>query len=279
MELRAEMIGLDQDPPAITDYRQCWDHQRSVHASVVNGDTGATVIYVQHEPVFTAGRSAKPSEFPTPGLNFVEVDRGGKMTFHGPGQLTGYPILTLPGRVGASEYVRRMEEAIILTLADYSIVSGRIPDRTGVWLAADASRPERKICAIGVRVAKRTTMHGFGLNVTTDLSWFNRITPCGIADAGVTSIEAELGWAPSLFEVARKLHGYLERTFDFDVPMDFPDLDRGPWAPTLIPQQVGSIHAVNASHLAGCTGAAISAPQPMPVVSLIPASRQESMSS
>ena len=155
----------------------------------------------------------------------IDVDRGGKITYHGPGQLVGYPIVRLPDRVGVVDYVRRVEEALIRVLAGYGIATGRVPGRTGVWLSADSTRPERKIAAIGVRVAKRTTMHGFALNVDPDLGWFGRIVPCGIDDAGVTSIGAELGSAPSLAQVARDLEPGLAELLTFGPYEPAPDLD------------------------------------------------------
>ncbi len=157
---------------------------------------------MQHSPVYTAGHRTSDDQRPTDGTPVVEVDRGGLITYHGPGQLVGYPIVGLPDRVGPLAYVRRLEEAIIRTLRGYGIESGRVAGRTGVWLDPDGWRPERKIAAIGVRVSKRTTLHGFALNVTrASLGPFASIIPCGIADAGVTCIEDEAtGGVPTLTE-------------------------------------------------------------------------------
>jgi len=197
-------LGVRRDPPALADYQETWDLQRAVHARVASGEWGPRVLYVQHAPVYTAGHRTTPDQRPTDGTPVVEVDRGGLITYHGPGQLVGYPIVGLPDRVGPLAYVRRLEEAIIRTLRGYGIEAGRVEGRTGVWLEADpaALRPERKIAAIGVRVSRRTTLHGFALNVAaSSLGPFSSIVPCGIADAGVTCVEAEIGRAPSLAEV------------------------------------------------------------------------------
>ena len=177
---------------------------------MASGEIGAQVLFVQHPPVYTAGRRTLPEERPFDGTPVVDVDRGGKITWHGPGQLVGYPIAKLPREVGDLDYVRRLEEAVIRTLAGWGIVGGRVPERTGVWLQPSPGRGERKICAIGIRVAKQTTLHGFALNVAPNLLGFGNIIPCGISDAGVTSMAAELpGPAPSLVEVARAMEPHL----------------------------------------------------------------------
>ena len=123
----------------------------------------------------------------------MDVDRGGKITFHGPGQLVGYPITKLPSHVLVVDYVRRVEEALIRALAEFGVETGRVDGRSGVWLAAGSGRPERKIAAIGIRVSRGVTMHGFSLNCNVDMGWYDRFVPCGIADAGVTSLSLELG--------------------------------------------------------------------------------------
>ncbi len=147
----------------------------------------------------------------------VDVDRGGKITYHGPGQLVGYPILRLPRRIGPLGYVRRLEEALIRLLSEYGVSSGRVEGRTGVWLPAGAGRTERKIAAIGVRISKQTTLHGFALNVASDLRSFDNIVPCGIADAGVTSLARELdGPAPSLDVVGERLEPHLRELLAFE---------------------------------------------------------------
>ena len=209
----------------LTDYHEAWDLQREVHARVASGELGPQVLYVEHPPVYTAGRRTEPHERPLDGTPVVDVDRGGKITYHGPGQLVGYPIVFLPRGLGVVDYVRRVEEALIRLLAGYGVATGRVPGRTGVWLAAGDGRPERKIAAIGIRVSRQTTMHGFALNVSSDLADFGRIVPCGIADAGVTSLDAELdGPAPTLDQVGRDLEPYLAQLLAFEPFEQSPDL-------------------------------------------------------
>lgn len=202
---------MRERPPALSEYLPTWELQRHLHARVAAGELGPQVLYVQHTPVYTAGRRTTPDQRPVDGTPVVEVDRGGLITYHGPGQLVGYPIVPLPDRVGPLAYVRRLEEAIIRTIRSYGVEGGRVEGRTGVWLRADAGRPERKIAAIGVRVSRRTTLHGFALNVTAaSLGPFAGIVPCGIADAGVTCLEAEATrGVPALDEVMDALTPHL----------------------------------------------------------------------
>src|SRR5215208_6630964 len=206
------------------DYQAAWDLQRASHAEVSGGSRPDTVLLLEHGSVYTAGKRTEPQERPLDGTPVIDVDRGGKITWHGPGQLVGYPIVRLPESVLVVDYVRRLEEALIAVLAEYGLRTGRIRGRSGVWLAADAQRPERKIAAIGVRVASGTTMHGFALNVDPDLRAFDKIVPCGIADAGVTSMAAELRNMFSLPEVAAVLRPHLERYLAFQPYERSPDL-------------------------------------------------------
>lgn len=229
-EVEFDYVGITDDPPALLDYQSGWDLQRQVHAQVASGRLPPRVLYVEHDHVFTAGHRTEPHERPLDGTAVVDVDRGGKITYHGPGQLVGYPIVGLPDRVGVVDYVRRVEEALIRLLADYGITSGRVPGRTGVWLPAEGRRAERKIAAIGVRVAKRTTMHGFALNIDPDLSYFGKIIPCGIDDAEVTSIAAELGSAPTLVQVASDLSVQLATLLTFDAYQPSANLPARPVA-------------------------------------------------
>ncbi len=216
--------GIADDPPRLTDYYAGWELQRQLHARVASGEWGPQVLYVEHEAVYTAGRRTEPHERPLDGTPVVDVDRGGKITYHGPGQLVGYPIVFLPRGTGVVDYVRRVEEALIRLLAGYGIATGRVPGRTGVWLAADDRGPERKIAAIGIRVSRQTTMHGFALNVSADLADFGRIVPCGITDAGVTSISDELdGPTPGLVEVASRLEPLLAEMLSFQPYLSSPD--------------------------------------------------------
>ena len=166
-----------------------------MHAEVTAGTRPGTVLLLEHPPVFTAGKRTEPHERPADpgGADVIDVDRGGKITFHGPGQLVGYPIVRLPDHVKVVDYVRRVEEALIRTCADLGVTTARVPGRSGVWLRADSSGPERKVAALGIRVSRGVTMHGFALNCDVDLGWYDRFVPCGIADAGVTSLSHELG--------------------------------------------------------------------------------------
>lgn len=207
--LTFEYRGIDDG--ALSDYRETWDYQRTVHDAVASGARPGHVIFVEHPPVYTAGRRTKPSDYPKDGTAVVAVDRGGEITYHGPGQLVGYPIVHLRDGIGVVDHVRAVEAAVIDLLGDYGIHSGRVEGRTGVWLAADGARPERKICAIGVRVTRRTALHGFALNVLSSAERFGNIVPCGISDAGVTSIVEELEGDWSVGQVAHDLAPHLER--------------------------------------------------------------------
>ncbi len=202
MSLRFEHVGRPAgDPVEHVDYAAGWDLQRSVHERVVAGEAPDTVLLLQHDAVYTAGKRTEPHERPFDGTPVVDVDRGGKITWHGPGQLVGYPIVRLAAPIDVVASVRRLEEAMIGVCADFGVATTRVDGRTGVWLPADDRGPERKVCAIGIRVSKQVTMHGFALNCDPDMSWFDRIVPCGIADAGVTSLSRELGRDVTVAEV------------------------------------------------------------------------------
>lgn len=191
------------------DYLRGWELQREVHAEVVAGRRPDTVLLLEHDDVYTAGKRTEPHERPTSGNTpVIDVDRGGKLTWHGRGQLVAYPIVKLPDSVFVVDYVRRLEEAMIRTFADLGLAtSTRIEGRSGVWLNADqpVGRPARKIAAIGIRVASQVTMHGVAMNITNSLEAYDRIVPCGITDAGVTTLAAETGRSPSLRDVADRL--------------------------------------------------------------------------
>jgi lipoyl(octanoyl) transferase len=215
----------------LVDYVAAWDLQREVHQRVADGEQGDTVLLLEHPPVFTAGKRTEPFERPADpgGAPVIDVDRGGKITFHGPGQLVGYPIVALPDHVKVVDYVRRVEEALIRACADLGVTTARVPGRSGVWLRADDKGPERKIAALGIRVSRGVTMHGFAINCDVDLSWYDRFVPCGIADAGVTSLSRELGRDVTVAEatpyVERRLRTYLgwepyEATPDYDARPD-----------------------------------------------------------
>ncbi len=198
----------------LVEYREAWELQRQVHADVQAGAPDTTLL-LEHPPVFTCGKRTTPEERPVDagGADVIDVDRGGKITFHGPGQLVGYPIVRLPDHVLVVDYVRRVEEALIGVCAELGVETARVPGRSGVWLRADATtgRPERKIAALGIRVSRGVTMHGFAINCDVDLGWYDRFVPCGIADAGVTSLSVELGRDVTTAEVIPLVEAHLDR--------------------------------------------------------------------
>ncbi|MFB7515928.1 lipoyl(octanoyl) transferase LipB [Streptomyces sp. NPDC056144] len=236
-ELRFVRLGFGEEA---VEYQEAWDKQREVHAARFADETPDTCLLLEHPPVYTAGRRTAESERPLDGTPVVDVDRGGKITWHGPGQLVGYPILKLPRPVDVVAHVRRLEDALIRTAAEFGVETSRVEGRSGVWVLGDPveqrpsfgglnldfdprltdeefdprlngpeyapsnagqRREDRKLAAIGIRVAKGVTMHGFALNVNPDNAWFDRIIPCGIRDAGVTSLANELGRDLTIAEV------------------------------------------------------------------------------
>jgi lipoyl(octanoyl) transferase len=245
-ELRFVRMGFGADA---VDYQEAWDEQRRVHSARFADEIPDTCLLLEHPPVYTAGRRTAPEERPLDGTPVIDVDRGGKITWHGPGQLVGYPIQKLPRPVDVVAHVRRLEDALIRTCAEFGLETTRVEGRSGVWVLGDAveqrpspgghgapgglgglsldfdprltdeefdprlngpeyapsnagqRREDRKIAAIGIRVAKGVTMHGFALNVNPDNVWFDKIIPCGIRDAGVTSLANELGRDVTIEEV------------------------------------------------------------------------------
>lgn len=187
--MRIEHVGF---APSTVDYLDGWQRQREVHAAVVAREVDDTVLLLEHTAVYTAGKRTEPHERPVDGTPVVDVDRGGKITWHGPGQLVGYPVLHLPDPIDVVAYVRRLEQMLMGVCADVGLATQQVEGRSGVWVPADHRGPERKVAAIGIRVAQGVTMHGFALNVDCDLSWADAIVPCGIPDAGVTSLSREL---------------------------------------------------------------------------------------
>jgi lipoyl(octanoyl) transferase len=185
------------------DYTEAWALQRELATARAEGTGPDVLLLLEHPSVYTAGRRTTPAERPDNSTPVIDVDRGGKITWHGPGQLVGYPVIALAEPVDVIDYVRRLEQALIAVCAGLGMETGRIAGRSGVWLVADSAtgRPERKIAAIGVRVSRRVTTHGFALNCEPDLSAFEKIVPCGITDAGVTSLTAELGRPVSVAQV------------------------------------------------------------------------------
>ena len=165
------------------DYQAAWELQRELADARVAGGPD-TLLLLQHPPVYTAGRRTLPEERPADGTPVIETDRGGKITWHGPGQLVGYPIIGLAEPLDVVNFVRRLEESLITVCADLGLRTGRVEGRSGVWVPGDGGRPARKVGAIGIRVSRATTLHGFALNCDCDLSAFGSIVPCGIADAG-----------------------------------------------------------------------------------------------
>lgn len=236
-ELRFVRLGFGENA---VEYQEAWQKQREVHAARFEDTVPDTCLLLEHPPVYTAGRRTADSERPLDGTPVVDVDRGGKITWHGPGQLVGYPIQKLPRPVDVVAHVRRLEEALIRTADEFGVGTTRVEGRSGVWVLGDPveqrpavggltldfdprmqddefdprlngpeyapsnagqRREDRKLAAIGIRVAKGVTMHGFAFNVNPDNTWFDRIVPCGIRDAGVTSLAYELGRDITIAEV------------------------------------------------------------------------------
>ncbi|MFG2499292.1 lipoyl(octanoyl) transferase LipB [Streptomyces sp. NPDC048441] len=234
-----QFVRLGFGPDSV-EYQEAWDEQRRVHAARFADELPDTCLLLEHPPVYTAGRRTEAGERPLDGTPVVDVDRGGKITWHGPGQLVGYPIQKLPRPVDVVAHVRRLEEALIRTCAEFGLETSRVEGRSGVWVLGDPveqrpalgglsldldprlqddefdarfngpeyapsnagqRREDRKIAAIGIRVAKGVTMHGFALNVNPDNTWFDKIIPCGIRDAGVTSLSYELGREVTIADV------------------------------------------------------------------------------
>jgi lipoyl(octanoyl) transferase len=183
------------------DYLAAWELQRELVEARATDAGPDTLLLLEHPSVYTAGKRTLPDERPTDGTPVIDVDRGGKITWHGPGQLVGYPIVKLADPIDVVQYVRRIEEALIAVCARLGLSTGRVEGRSGVWLPADDRGPERKIGAIGIRVQRGVTMHGFEINCDADLAAFDRIVPCGIRDAGVTSLSWELGRTVAVAEV------------------------------------------------------------------------------
>lgn len=185
--------------------------QRAVHQAVVSGQRPDTVILLEHDPVYTAGKRTSPDERPTDGTPVVDVDRGGKITWHGPGQLVGYPILRLHEPIDVVGYVRRLEGILIDVLSEFGVHGQRVDGRSGVWIVADGR--EDKIAAIGIRVEGGVTMHGFALNCSNSLDPYDRIVACGIRDAGITTISQALGRTVDPADVVEPVQRRLSAAF------------------------------------------------------------------
>jgi lipoyl(octanoyl) transferase len=198
--------GLTVVRAGTVEYLAAWDEQRRIHEAVVAGEAPDTVLLLEHPSVYTAGKRTQPWDRPMDGTPVIDVDRGGQLTWHGPGQIVGYPIVRL-ARDGESQsvdvvaYVRRVEQMLIDVCAEFGLTVDRVQGRSGAWVPADERGPDRKIGAIGIRVARGVTQHGFALNCDCDLSAYDKIVACGITDAGVTSLSAELGRDITVAEV------------------------------------------------------------------------------
>ncbi len=204
MGFQAGSIRLHgNDPIAVerigtVDYLETWQRQATMVKEIATGNRPDTLLLLQHPPTYTAGKRTQDSDRPTNGLPVVDVDRGGRITWHGPGQLVAYPLVKLADPVDVVDYVRRLEEALIATCVEFGLAeAGRVEGRSGVWLPAGivdgALLPARKIAAIGIRVTQGVTMHGVALNCNNTMEYYEHIVPCGLADAGVTTLSAELG--------------------------------------------------------------------------------------
>ncbi len=215
-------------------YLDGWDLQRRLHERRSSGAIPDSCLLLEHQPVYTAGKRTSPLDRPAgdPGAPVIDVDRGGKITWHGPGQLVGYPIMKLANPIDVVNYVRRLEQALIAVCDRFGLTAaGRVDGRSGVWLPADESRPERKIAAIGIRVQREVTMHGFEINCDADLTQFERIIPCGIRDAGVTSLSAELGRQVTVADVLPVAQQTVLDALDGRLPVTDRPVRRAPAAP------------------------------------------------
>ncbi len=195
-------------------YLRGWELQRALHEQRVNGAIPDCCLLLEHQPVYTAGKRTSPMDRPLtdPGAPVIEVDRGGKITWHGPGQLVGYPIVRLGQPVDVIAYVRAIEEALIRACAEFGVATTRVEGRSGVWIRDGTGTPDRKVGQIGIRIAAGVTMHGFSLNCDCDLSWFDRIVPCGIRDATVTTLSAEAGRPITVTEALEAVQPHLAET-------------------------------------------------------------------
>jgi lipoyl(octanoyl) transferase len=211
-------------------YKQVWDYQENLLQQKVKAKQNAAskndyLLFVEHPPVFTLGKNGKEKNLlvnenflSQKGIEYFHINRGGDITFHGPEQLVGYPILDLDNyKTDLGWYLRSLEEVIILTIKEYGLIGERSKGETGVWLDATIKGKERKICAMGIRCSRWVTMHGFALNVNVDLNYFNLITPCGIPDKKVTSIQREVGYKVSMSEVKQKLIKNFGKVFDAEI--------------------------------------------------------------
>jgi lipoyl(octanoyl) transferase len=211
--MHGELVFARMGPDPI-GYLDAWELQRQVHEQRAGGEIPDTCLLLEHQAVYTAGKRTTPLDRPLtdPGAPVIDVDRGGNITWHGPGQLVGYPIVGLDEPIDVVRYVHCLEEALIAVCAEFGVTATRVEGRRGVWVVGD-SRPDRKVAALGIRVARGVTMHGFALNCDCDLSWYDRIVPCGISDASVTSLSAETGRPVTVADVLPVAERYLTAAF------------------------------------------------------------------
>jgi len=208
--LRSSAEPIEVRQLGVPDYAEAWQLQRDLADARVAGGPD-TLLLLEHPSVYTAGKRTESHERPVDGIPVVDVDRGGKITWHGPGQLVGYPIVRLPQPMAVVDHVRRIEAMLIEVCAELGVTAMQVKGRSGVWVPADERGPDRKVAAIGIRVTEGVTMHGFALNCDNDLAWFDRIVPCGITDAEVTTLSRELGRDVPVTEALPVVEGLLER--------------------------------------------------------------------
>ncbi|UYP17514.1 lipoyl(octanoyl) transferase LipB [Rhodococcus sp. Z13] len=212
------------------DYLEAWEKQRELANERAEGVGTDTLLLLEHPPVYTAGRRTEDADRPTDGTPVIDVDRGGKITWHGPGQLVGYPIVRLAEPIDVVGYVRRIEQALIHVCTEMGLVCGRVEGRSGVWLPAEMRDgtwlPERKIAAIGIRVQRGVAMHGFALNCNAALDAFDAIVPCGIRDAGVASLSRELGRDVTVDEMIPAVTEAVIAALDGRIPVTECDIER-----------------------------------------------------
>ncbi|GAA1094541.1 lipoyl(octanoyl) transferase LipB [Tsukamurella spumae] len=216
---RAESTPIVVEDLGTIGYQEAFDLQHDLAGQRADGTIDDRLLLLEHPPTFTAGKRTEPQDLPTDGSTVIDVDRGGKITWHGPGQLVGYPIIKLGSAMDVVDYVRRIEQALIEVCRGLGLDAGRVEGRSGVWFRADGARPERKVAAIGIRVARGVTLHGFALNCDNTLGGFDAIIPCGIPDAGVTTLSAELGRDVTVGEVRDAVVDAVRRALDGDLPV------------------------------------------------------------
>ncbi|MFD3707134.1 lipoyl(octanoyl) transferase LipB [Nocardia sp. NPDC058658] len=210
----------------LIDYHSAWELQRQIADQRALGEGDDRLLLLEHPSVYTAGRRTETEDLPIDGSPVIEVDRGGKITWHGPGQLVGYPIIRLAEPIDVVKYVRRIEEAIIQVVSGFGLTCGRVDGRSGVWLPATELLAERKIAAVGVRVQRGVTLHGVSLNCNSALDGFQAIVPCGIKDAGVTTLTRELGREVTVAELKPLVAAAIVAALDGEIPVQAHDIDR-----------------------------------------------------